>query len=153
MKLYLVQHGEAEPKEVNPERPLSEKGISDVKKIATLLKNTEFEIGTIFHSGKRRAQETARIIVDVANLQCSITRKDKFSPNDSVEGIVKEIAETKDDLMIIGHLPFLAKLASRLLSGQEEVCAVKFSQGGILCLERMENDSWQIDWFIIPQLL
>ena len=153
MKLYLIQHGEAETKEVNPERPLTEKGVSDVKKVVTFLKNTDFEINTIFHSGKRRTQETARRFIDIASIPCSITKKDNLSPNDSIESIVEEITERKDDLMIVGHLPFLTKLASRLLSGQEKICTVKFSQGGVLCLERIEDGSWQINWFIIPQLL
>lgn len=153
MRLYLVQHGEFEAKEVNPERPLTEKGISDVNKIAAFLKETNFKIDTIFHSGERRAQETAKIIVDVVNPQCNIARRDGLSPNDLIEPIVKEIAERKEDLMIVGHLPFLAKLASRLLIGQEEKATVKFCQGGVVCLEKIKGDSWQISWFIIPQLL
>ena len=153
MRVYLVQHGESEAKEVNPERPLTEKGASDVNKIAAFLRDTDFKIGTIFHSGKRRAQGTAKIIADVISPKCNITGRDGLSPNDSIEPIVKEIDERKEDLMIVGHLPFLAKLSSKLLIGQEEKTMVKSSQGGVVCLEKIEGGSWQISWFIIPQLL
>jgi hypothetical protein len=34
MRVYLVQHGEAVAKDVDAERPLTEKGAEDVKKVA-----------------------------------------------------------------------------------------------------------------------
>ena len=37
MKLYLVQHGQAVSKEEDPERPLSEQGREDVRRVATRL--------------------------------------------------------------------------------------------------------------------
>lgn len=153
MKLYLVQHGESEAKEVNVERPLNARGVSDVNKVAMFLKGANLKLGAVYHSGKRRAEETARIIADVIGLRCNIIKRDDLSPNDSIQGIVKEIAETKEDLMIVGHLPFLEKLVSWLLVGEEEKATIKFRQGGIVCLKRIEDDSWQIDWFMIPELL
>ena len=32
MRLYLVQHGEAKPEEEDPERPLTDRGASDVRR-------------------------------------------------------------------------------------------------------------------------
>ncbi len=37
MKLYLVQHGKALSKEADPQRPLSEEGIREVKKMAEFI--------------------------------------------------------------------------------------------------------------------
>src|SRR5688572_29245639 len=37
MRLYLVQHGEAVPEQVDPQRPLSEAGRRDVQAMARLL--------------------------------------------------------------------------------------------------------------------
>ena len=37
MKLYLVQHGEACAKDVDPQRPLTEQGRADVDRLARLL--------------------------------------------------------------------------------------------------------------------
>jgi phosphohistidine phosphatase SixA len=53
--------------------------------------------------------------------------------------------------MIVGHLPFLSKLTSRLLGKEEEV--VNFQQGGIVCLEKMEHLPWRIRWMVVPELL
>ena len=37
MKLYLVQHGEALPKEINSDRPLSDQGRQDLEQFARFL--------------------------------------------------------------------------------------------------------------------
>ncbi len=64
MRIYLVQHGEAVAKDVDPERPLSEQGHNDVEKIATFLGNTQLGMERILHSGKLRAEQTAEIFAD-----------------------------------------------------------------------------------------
>ena len=35
MHIYLVQHGAAAPKDENPEKPLSDSGRDDIKKMAS----------------------------------------------------------------------------------------------------------------------
>ena len=39
MNLYLVQHAKAKQKEEDPERPLTENGISSISRVAFLLPN------------------------------------------------------------------------------------------------------------------
>jgi phosphohistidine phosphatase len=55
--------------------------------------------------------------------------------------------------MIVGHLPFLGKLASALLTGSESVSPVAFRQGGVICLQRNEGMTWQVAWMVIPDIL
>ena len=60
MWLYLVQHGEATSEEEDPERPLTERGVVDVHRVAR--KAAEAGIVTavrVVHSGKTRARQTA----------------------------------------------------------------------------------------------
>jgi broad specificity phosphatase PhoE len=40
MRLYLVQHGDAVPEQLDPERPLSAAGRQDVEAVARLLAET-----------------------------------------------------------------------------------------------------------------
>ena len=57
MHIYLVQHGEAKPEEIDPERRLTENGTRAVQKVADFLrKSSGLEVDTIWHSGKPRAQ-------------------------------------------------------------------------------------------------
>jgi len=152
MKLYLIQHGEATAEEVDPSRPLTAKGRTDVQKIASFLKGAELGPMVIFHSGKTRARQTAEIIATQLSPGCQVKERDGLAPKDPVKVLAKEIWEMANDLMIVGHLPFLGKLAARLLVGQESKNVVAFRQGGIVCLQRSEDQTWQVAWMITPEL-
>jgi phosphohistidine phosphatase len=57
MKLYLVQHGDALPKDIDPDRPLSNVGHAEVGLLAELLAG-HMNISRVLHSGKTRARQT-----------------------------------------------------------------------------------------------
>ena len=153
MKLYLIQHGEAAPEEVDPSRPLTAKGRSDVQKIAFFLKVAGIDPGIILHSGKTRARQTAEIIAGQLGPECQVKEREGLGPNDPVKGIISEISGTGNDLMVVGHLPFLGKLASALLTGSESKNVMAFRQGGGVCLQRNEDQTWQVAWMVTPELL
>ena len=56
MRLYLVQHGDAVPEQLDPERPLSAAGRREVEAVARLLASTGARTVRVAHSGKLRAQ-------------------------------------------------------------------------------------------------
>ncbi len=62
MSIYLVQHGLSLPKDIDPEKGLSEKGAADVNRIAEVAQGYGVQVSRIVHSGKKRARETARNI-------------------------------------------------------------------------------------------
>ena len=62
MRLYLVQHAEALPADVDPARPLSANGRTDAERVATLLTGQVLGITRVLHSGKTRAEQTAGIL-------------------------------------------------------------------------------------------
>jgi len=153
MKLYLVQHGDAVPKEVDPSRPLSDKGRKDVERVAEFLKSIELKTSIIQHSGKTRAAQTAEIINSKITSINGVIQKGGLAPNDPVIPLKDELMKEKKDIMIVGHLPFLSKLATRLLGGMEEQGLVAFQQGGVVCLKTDEGNNWRLGWMIIPELL
>jgi phosphohistidine phosphatase len=55
--------------------------------------------------------------------------------------------------MIVGHLPFLEKLASFLVCGDEGAKAVLFRYSAILCLERIGPGRWAVDWLLKPEMV
>lgn len=153
MRLYLVQHGNAVASEVDPERPLSDRGQQDVEKIAGFIKPLTLNIDYIWHSEKKRAAQTAEIIAASIPPQKACIQRQGLAPNDDVTALKNELASANQDIMIVGHLPFLSKLASLLLAGSESANTVAFKQGGIVCLSRSEQGQWQIDWMVTPELL
>jgi len=153
MKLYLVQHGEAASKDVDPERPLTEKGREDSANTARFLKSAGITVNAIWHSGKTRTMETAEIFEKELPPQEGILQKDGLAPMDPPAAILDAAGSVSKDMMIVGHLPLLQKLASLALIREEEPGIVRFSMGGVVCLERNEEGAWQLFFEIIPELL
>jgi len=153
MRLYLVQHAEAASKEVDPERPLTEEGRRDVNKVAAFIKPLNLSVDYLWHSGKKRAEQTAEVLSEAVEIRKEMLAHEDLTPNDDVQAIRDEIVSAQQDIVLVGHLPFLAKLASLLLTGSESANAVAFKQGSVVCLESTEDNSWHVNWMITPELL
>ena len=153
MKLYLVQHAKATSKQADPQRPLTEEGRHDMHRVAAFIKPLNLCVDYLWHSGKRRAEQTAELLAEVIKINKTQTARDGLGPNDDVTALRNELVSGQQDIMIVGHLPFLGKLASLLLTGSESTDTVAFKNGGIVCLTRCEENQWQIDWMITPEFL
>jgi phosphohistidine phosphatase len=67
MFVYLVQHAEAKREEEDPGRDLTEKGRLDIERVARYLKKLNVQVKQIVHSGKTRAQSTAKVLASHLN--------------------------------------------------------------------------------------
>ena len=153
MKLYLIQHAKAASKEKDPERGLTSEGLGDIQKIATFIEPMNISVDMLWHSGKTRARQSAEVVAEVVRIKGELASRHGLSPNDDVNPLKNAIIATGQDIMIVGHLPFLSKLASLLLTGCESNGTVAFKQGGIVCLECTDENNWQVDWMITPDIL
>ena len=151
MRLYLVQHGEAKSEAEDPGRSLTTRGEEETKKVSDAAKRLGICPSRIYHSGKKRAEQTAGIIAVALDL--SVQLGQGLNPNDNVRPWAERISREAEDLMIVGHLPFLEKLASFLVCGDEGAKAVMFRYGAILCLEKKESGRWAVDWVIKPEMI
>jgi phosphohistidine phosphatase len=152
MFLYLVQHGEAEQEKASPVRPLTDKGRNDVRKVS-LAVATNMQVNRILHSGKFRALQTAEILEVVLHPPAGIAEADGLSPSDVPAIWAKRLHEMAEDIVLVGHLPHLQRLAGLLLCGEPENKVVEFHQGGICALERSDSGTWSLCWVIIPGLI
>ncbi len=152
MRVYLVRHGDALPGPVDAERELSPKGFDDMKKVAKFLKSAGVKVPIIFHSGLKRALQTAEIISKTLGGGCRLAQKKSLAPEDSVVPVVKDINSSNEDVMIVGHLPHLSNLLSMLILGIEEKDLTDFKKGAVVLLER-EGGTWSIKWVVTPKLL
>ncbi|MFQ5797622.1 MAG: phosphohistidine phosphatase SixA [Bacteroidota bacterium] len=154
MNLYLVQHAEPKKEEEDPQRPLSEKGWSDIRKVSAFVSEHLYvQIQTILHSGKTRAQQTAEALAERLNPPGGIAQVEGLEPLADPAGWVKRVAETKGDVMLVGHLPHLGKLSAYLLCQDETKKIVDFQMGGIVSLRRDESGVWSIQWMLTPKMI
>jgi phosphohistidine phosphatase len=152
MRLYLVQHGEAVPEQVDPQRPLSEAGHHDVQAMARLLAGAGIRPTRIVHSGKRRAQETAELLAAALASEEAVAPMAGLHPKDPVGPLARAVTGWSADTMLVGHLPFLAKLAGRLVTGDEDMVVAALVPGTVLCLEPAAEGRWAIVWMLRPEL-
>jgi len=151
MKLYLVRHGEAAVNIEGGEPALSRWGNYEVEKTGTELANRVEHLDKIFHSGKLRAQQTAEIIRAKIEAKIQLEKIDGLKPNDSAAEIAEWVNGVHKDIMLVGHLPFMAKLVALLLKDSAEKTSLSFGSACVACLERSGSGDWTLLWFFSPQ--
>ena len=152
MALFLVQHGKSLPKEIDPEQGLSEEGRSEVETISGLAKDHKVRVARIRHSGKTRARQTAEIFASALMPEKGVIETPGLNPLDDVVTFAKGL-DSREDVMLVGHLPFMERLTSYLITGSADRPVFKFQNGGIVCLDRdPDPGSWIIKWALTPRI-
>lgn len=146
MRLYIVQHGQAEPSEVNPERPLTSQGTHDIQQLAVFLETHAPDISEIWHSEKLRARQTAQLLAEGLSTEPAVMEHPGLCPNDPAEAIASILTHCKSSLLLASHMPFVSHLTSLLLTNTPDRTIVSFTPGTCVCLERNESEEWSILW-------
>ena len=151
MNLYILQHGEAVPKEIDPERPLSERGNRDIRILALHMQNMDVQLGHVFHSGKLRAEQSARLIAETLSPEIQPIKTEGLNPNDDPTVIIGDIEQMNENILIASHMPFVSRICSTLLTGTTEA---EFASvpGTLFCLEKAE-DKWRLAYMLRPDFL
>ena len=152
MALYLVQHGQSLPKDVDPDQGLSETGITETERIAGVAKDYQINIGHILHSVKTRARKTADIFASALNPSGGVKEVEGLKPMDDVAAFAASISPATNT-MLVGHLPFMERMTSYLVTGSIDKPVFKFQNSGIVCLDQdPETKSWVIIWTLVPHI-
>ena len=152
MSIYLVQHGVSLPKDIDPEKGLSEEGVAEVQRIAEVAQGYGVRVARVCHSGKKRARQTAELFAARLQPAEGLAQIDGLNPLDDVTVLATGL-ESDSDTMYVGHLPFMERLAAFLLTGSYEKPIFKFQNGGIVCLyEDATLGSWVIKWALMPKI-
>ncbi len=152
MALFLVQHGQSLPKDQDPNQGLSEDGIADTKRIAGVAKGYGIHVSRIRHSGKARALQTAEIFAAALEPDEGVQEIGGIKPLDDVVNFA-DFLDTESNLMVVGHLPFMERLTSYLITGSIAPPVFKFQNSGIVCLDKdQESRSWVIKWALMPNI-
>jgi len=153
MRLYLVRHGDALRPNIDPERRLSAAGHDQVARLAVFLLGRGVRVARVLHSGKPRAAQTAETLAAAVAPDVVPETWDSLSPNDPVEPLAGELAHWRGDSLIAGHLPYLARLATLLMTGRNLPSGLDFEPAAAACLERGDDGAWSLVWFVGPSVL
>ena len=101
MILYLVHHGDAVPPDVDPRRPLSERGRQQVARLAEAAARRGARPGVVWHSGKLRSRQTAeefwRAFVVSSAITLHITSVRGRNTHHLIEATFKAVARALRD--------------------------------------------------------
>ena len=152
MALYLVQHGKSLPKDQDPDQGLSAEGIAETERIANQAKDDGVTVSQIRHSVKTRARQTAEIFAGALNPKQGIREVSGIKPLDDVAAYAGNI-DPVENIMLVGHLPFMERLTSFLIMGSIDKPVFKFQNSGIVCLDKdPEAQAWVIQWALMPKI-
>ena len=152
MLIYLVRHGEALSEQENPERPLSTMGKRNIQRLgAHLAQHIKMLPGHIYHSPKARAAQTATILSQSLPNAPEPVQTDGLMPMDDPGIWAEQLSSVDRDIMLVGHLPYMSRLASLLLAWDAGKEVADFTPGTILCIER--TGACRIKWMLSPRVL
>ena len=147
MKLYLMQHALAYTAEENQERPLNQVGIDQAKATAKGIKRLGLSFDLIIASPKRRAHQTAALIAEAVRFPYSdiLTTEAVLGerpPQELLELLQKEPADSH--ILVIGHMPHLAKLASDLMQGGH----LLIENAGLTCFDLSQSGAATLEFHL-----
>ena len=142
MNLYILRHGIAVDHGApgyarDSERPLTPKGRRKMAYIVQAMKAMELSFDVILSSPFVRARQTAEIVAAAYRAK----RRLAFSDALAVGGDPRQLLEhlrrldpALEDVMLVGHEPYLSSLISLLVSGRPDF-TVTLKKGGLCRLE------------------
>jgi phosphohistidine phosphatase len=143
--IFLVHHGDAVGPDVDPMRPLSDRGRAAVLLLADEAGRRGVKPEVIWHSGKLRAKQTAEAFWKVCNPFASLTAERGMQPGDPPQWIRDRVLGETRHLMLVGHMPHLPRLLRALVGAPDEATEPMFPPHGLVALEA-EGDAWKVSY-------
>jgi phosphohistidine phosphatase len=157
MEIYLMQHGPNLSKDEDSEESLSPEGETQISKAAQAIKKMGLEFDVIIASPKKRSQQTAALVARTIGFPVdSIVETEKVKAMTPAEETIRYLEEFqgKQSVLIAGHLPSLAEVASFLLTSGSRA-TIQFERGGIgrIDVNRLPTHEGRLRWYLTPAQL
>lgn len=153
MQLYVARHAEAENEARGGERPLTEAGRQDARRVARALAAAGVSVAQVWHSPKLRARETADLLAGAVGAGAGLEERADLQPLSDPSSALDAVREADGPVLLVGHLPHVERLASLLLTGDDAAEVVDIPPGGVLRFVSGEGRDWRLTWFVTPGLL
>ena len=158
-ELYLIRHGVAEARgDAWPDdtrRPLTEEGISRLKKGARGLVRLGLEFDVVLTSPLVRARQTAEVFATAFNTRSPLVVIDSLAPEGGVQAVMNDLEQhaRRARIALVGHEPGIGELAARLLGSRRPL---EFKKGTV-CRIDIESippaGPGTLRWFLTPKIL
>lgn len=162
MDLYILRHAIAEQRDAlkypdDSRRPLTDKGIKRMRRIAEGLLAAGLSFDVIYTSPYTRAKHTAEIVAETFGLQKALRETRTLAVDGDPEELIDLLSkEVKHDasVLLVGHEPYLSEFISHLLVGDASL-DLTMKKGGLCKLTvgvLKYGKCATLDWLIPPSL-
>lgn len=142
MTVFLVHHADAVGPEINPQRPLSERGAASAERTAAKAARFGAHPDVVWHSGKLRARQTAERFWRACNALAEMSATKDLQPDDPPSWMVDRLRGEPRNIMIVGHYPHLPRLLSMLLGADASMPL----HGVVALASSDEGETWTEVW-------
>jgi phosphohistidine phosphatase len=123
MIIYLLRHGQAEPKADSPDktdvsRRITQEGARQVRKVSELAKKLGARPDIFVSSPFIRAKQSAEIAREVLNPSAELRIDNSLEPESEPPRVYEYLSSLEKDFgspLLVTHIPLLGKLVSDLL--------------------------------------
>ncbi len=155
--LYLLRHAKSlwsDPTVIDFERPLSDRGHRDAKRMSAYLKRTGFQIDLVLCSSARRTTETLEAIKGALAPKTTVLIEDTLYTFD-VNHILQRLSEVPtatNSVMVVGHNPGIQALAVWLTrpGKLKDQIALRYPTAA-LTVVTLKNHSWDLSDPVISE--
>jgi phosphohistidine phosphatase len=158
-ELYLIRHGVAEePGEAWPDdtkRPLTEEGVSRLRKGVRGLAAFGVSLDVVLTSPLVRTRQTADIVAGAFDPRPPIVTADALAPGGSLQAVLADLEKQsrRKRIALVGHEPGIGELAARLAGSRHPF---PFKKGAV-CRIDVETlpaaGPGTLRWLLTPKIL
>ena len=141
--LFLLHHADAVDAVLDPQRPLTEIGRLHASEIALRARDRGAQPDVVWHSGKLRARQTAEPAWRACNPLADFSAARGLQPDDPPEWIKDAVAGDTRHIMLVGHMPHMARLYRLLVSPADR--PADFPLHGLVALDQ-RGGKWVEVW-------
>jgi phosphohistidine phosphatase len=158
-ELYLIRHGLAEKRgdawPDDSKRPLTEQGMSRLRKSARGLARVGVTFDVILTSPLVRARQTAEVIAGTLDPRPPVVTAEPLAPGGLYPAVLAELEKQarRPRIALVGHEPGIGELAARLAGSRHPI---EFKKGAIC---RIDVDAFPppepgtLRWFLTPKIM
>jgi phosphohistidine phosphatase len=158
-EIYVIRHALAEDRgdawPDDAKRPLSEDGMSSMRKAARGLDRLGVAVDVVLTSTLVRAKQTAEIVAGALNPRPPVSTVDSLAPGGTYQEIVADLEKQtrRKRIALVGHEPGIGEFAARLIGSRHPI---EFKKGAAC---RIDVDSippsgpGDLRWLLTPRIL
>jgi phosphohistidine phosphatase len=157
-ELYLIRHGVAEDRgdawPDDSKRPLTDQGISRLRKSARGLARIDVSFDVMLTSPLVRARQTAEVLASALDARPPVVVAESLAPGGLYQALLADLEKQakRRRIALVGHEPGIGELGARLAGSRH---ALEFKKGAIC---RIDVDALppsgpgSLRWFLTPRI-